>query len=147
MTIKQISLFLENKPGHLNAICRTLADARINSVTLSLADTQQFGIVRLIVEEWQRAQTVLEAAGYVVNVRDVVAATVRDEPGGMAQILDLIQSAGVNIEYMYAFTFKHGQEAILVFRFDQPDKAVAALKKAGRDVLSGVELFKEAAGR
>jgi hypothetical protein len=147
MTIKQISLFLENKPGHLNAICRTLADARINIVTLSLADTQQFGIVRLIVEEWQRAQTVLEAAGYVVNVRDVVAATVRDEPGGMAQILDLIQSAGVNIEYMYAFTFKHGQEAILVFRFDQPDKAVAALKKAGRDVLSGVELFKEAAGR
>ncbi|MDD5704622.1 MAG: amino acid-binding protein [Kiritimatiellae bacterium] len=147
MTIKQISLFLENKPGHLNAICRTLADAKINIVTLSLADTQQFGIVRLIVEQWQRAQQVLEAAGYVVNVRDVVAATVRDEPGGMAQILDLIQAAGVNIEYMYAFTFKHGREAVLVFRFDQPDKAVAALKQAGRDVLSSVDLFKEAAGQ
>ncbi len=94
MTIKQISLFLENKPGHLGAICRTLADARINIVTLSLADTQQFGIVRLIVEEWERAQQVLEQAGYIVNVRDVVAATVRDEPGGMAVLLDTIHAAG-----------------------------------------------------
>ena len=145
MNIHQISLFLENKPGHLNAICRTLAEANINIVTLSLADTQQFGIVRLIVEEWQRAQQVLEAAGYVVNVREVVAATVRDEPGGMMQILDVIQAAGVNIEYMYAFTFKHGREAILVFRFDKPEAAVDALRQAGRDVLSAVELFSEAA--
>ena len=76
MKIHQISLFLENKPGHLNAICRTLAEAQINIVTLSLADTQQFGIVRLIVEEWQKAKDVLEQAGYVVNVREVVAATV-----------------------------------------------------------------------
>ncbi len=144
MTIKQISLFLENKPGHLNAICRTLAHARINIVTLSLADTQQFGIVRLIVEEWERARQVLEEAGFVVNVREVVAATVRDEPGGMAQILDLIQETGVNIEYMYAFTFKHGREAVLVFRFDQPERAIEALRKAGRDVLSSVELFREA---
>jgi hypothetical protein len=146
MTIKQLSLFLENKPGRLNAICRVLAEARLNIVTLSLADTQQFGIVRLIVEDWQRAQAALEAAGFVVNVRDVVAATVRDEPGGMAQVLDLVQEAGVNIEYMYAFTFRHGREAVLVFRFDQPGKAVDALRRAGRDVLGPVELFREAAG-
>lgn len=144
MKIHQISLFLENKPGHLNAICRTLADAQINIVTLSLADTQQFGIVRLIVEEWQKAKEILETAGYVVNVREVVAASVADRPGGMAEILDIIGKAGVNIEYMYAFTFRHGKEAVLVFRFDNPDRAIEALKAAGRDVLDAVALFSKA---
>ncbi len=141
MTIKQISLFLENKPGHLSAICRTLAEAKINIVTLSLADTQQFGIVRLIVEEWERARRTLEQAGFVVNVRDVVAAAVADKPGGMAALLDVIEAARVNIEYMYAFAFRRGREAVLVFRFDQPEQAVAALKAAGHNVLGGVELF------
>jgi hypothetical protein len=144
MKIKQISLFLENKPGHLNAICRTLANAGINIVTLSLADTQQFGIVRLIVEEWEKAKSVLEAAGYVVNVREVVAAAVPDRPGGMAEMLDIIGKAGVNIEYMYAFTFRHGREAVLVFRFDNPDRAIEALTTAGRDVLDAVSLFSQA---
>ncbi|HHU14858.1 MAG: ACT domain-containing protein [Kiritimatiellae bacterium] len=144
MKINQISLFLENKPGHLNAVCRTLAEAQINIVTLSLADTQQFGIVRLIVEEWQKAKTVLEQAGYVVNVREVVAATVPDRPGGMAEVLDAVSQAGVNIEYMYAFAFHHGTEAVLVFRFDNPDRAIEALKAAGRDVLDAVTLFNEA---
>jgi hypothetical protein len=141
MKIQQISLFLENKPGHLNAICRTLSEARINIVTLSLADTQQFGIVRLIVEDWEKAKRVLEAAGYVVNVREVVAATVKDAPGGMAEILDVIQAAGVNIEYMYAFTSHHGKDAILVFRFDNPDKAIAALAAAGRSPVDAIALY------
>ncbi len=141
MTIKQISLFLENKPGHLNAICRTLAEADINIVTLSLADTQQFGIVRLIVEEWERASRVLDEAGFVANVRDVVAAAVPDRPGGMVRLLDVIQTAGVNIEYMYAFAFHRGQEAVLVFRFDDTAAAVAALKAAGLNVFGDVDLF------
>ncbi|MDX9867735.1 MAG: ACT domain-containing protein [Kiritimatiellia bacterium] len=144
MKIQQISLFLENKPGHLNTICRTLADAGINIVTLSLADTQQFGIVRLIVQEWQKAKEVLEQAGYVVNVREVVAAAVADRPGGMAEVLDIIGKTGVNIEYMYAFAFRHNAEAVLVFRFDDPDRAVRALQAAGRDVLDAVTLFHEA---
>jgi hypothetical protein len=141
MKIQQISLFLENKPGHLNAICRTLADAKINILTLSLADTQQFGIVRLIVNEWERAKTILEKAGYVVNLREVVAVTVSDRPGGMAELLDVIGKSGVNIEYMYAFTSHHGQEAVLVFRFDDPDKAIAALTAAGRSPIDVVSLF------
>lgn len=144
MKINQISLFLENKPGHLSGICRTLAQNNINIVTLSLADTQQFGIVRLIVEDWQRAKDVLEAAGHIVNVREVVAATVADRPGGMAEILDLIGGAGINIEYMYAFTFRHGSESILVFRFDNPDKAIQVLQDAGRDVLDAVALYPSA---
>jgi hypothetical protein len=147
MKIQQISLFLENKPGHLNAICRTLSEARINIVTLSLADTQQFGIVRLIVEDWQRAKGVLEQSGYVVNVREVVAVTVADRPGGLAELLDVIGTAGVNIEYMYAFTFHHGQEAVLVFRFDEPDRAIGALHAAGRNVLDAVSLFSNGTGK
>jgi len=142
MKINQISLFLENKPGHLNAICRTLAAAQINIVTLSLADTQQFGIVRLIVEEWQKAKAVLEQAGYVVNVREVVAAAVPDKPGGMAEILDVVGQAGVNIEYMYAFAFRHGAEAVLVFRFDNPDGAIKVLQSKGVPVLSSDSVLK-----
>lgn len=125
----------------MNAICRTLAQNDINIVTLSLADTQQFGIVRLIAEESEKARDVLEQAGYVVNIREVVAATVADKPGGMAELLDTIVKAGVNIEYMYAFTSKHHSEAVLIFRFDNPDKAIEALQTAGRDVLDAPTLF------
>ena len=141
MTIKQISLFMENKPGRLAAACKILRDAKINIVTLSLADTQQFGIVRLIVEDWERAKEALEKAHFAVNVHDVIAASVRDEPGGMAELLDIVEAAGVNIEYMYAFAARHGEEAILVFRFDNLAKAEEALTAAGRDVISPLELF------
>ena len=141
MTIKQISLFMENKPGRLAAACKILRDAKINIVTLSLADTQQFGIVRLIVEDWERAKDALEKAHFAVNVHDVIAASVRDEPGGRAEILDIVEAAGVNIEYLYAFAARHGEEAILVFRFDDLAKAEKALTAAGRDVISPLELF------
>ena len=141
MTIKQISLFMENKPGRLAAACKILRDAKINIVTLSLADTQQFGIVRLIVEDWERAKEVLEKAHFAVNVHDVIAASVRDEPGGMAEILDIVEAAGVNIEYMYAFAARHGEEAVLVFRFDNLAKAEEALTAAGRDIIAPVEIF------
>ena len=144
MKIQQLSLFMENKPGHLKGICKTLADAGINIVTLSLADTQQFGIVRLIVEEWEKAKAALEAAGLVVNVREVVAATVPDKPGGIAEVLAVIDNAGVNIEYMYAFAFRHKNEAVLVFRFDDTEKARSALQNAGRCVLDSDTLFAEA---
>ena len=142
MTIKQISLFLENKPGHLASICKALADAKINIVTLSLADTQQFGIVRLIVDDWEKAGAVLKAAGFAVNVRDVLAVGVRDEPGGMTALLAIIEKAGVNIEYMYAFAAHVGSEAVLVFRFDDGAKAEAALAQAGVQILSPAEVLK-----
>ncbi len=141
MTIPQLSLFLENKPGHLNAICRTLAEAQINIVTLSMADTDQFGILRLIISEWEKAQKVLVEKGFVVNVSNVVATEVEDRPGGMAEILDVLESNSINIEYMYAFTFRRGNSAVLVFRFDDTDKAVAALQAAGKNVIGQVELF------
>lgn len=143
MKIHQIAVFLQNKPGHLSGICRTLAEANINIVTLSLADTQQFGILRLIVKDWEQAAAVLEKAGYLVQIREVVATEVDDRPGGMAEVLDVISAAGVNIEYVYAFTFQSRNRAVLVFRFDNADKAVEALRAAGRNVLGRVELFSD----
>ncbi len=144
MNINQISIFLENRPGHLADICRSLAKSDISIVTLSLADTSDFGIVRMIVDDWEKAKTVLTQAGHVVNVREVVAVTVPDCPGGMAQVLDVLDGAGVNIEYNYAFAFHHGEKAVLVFRFDDTEKAVAALGGAGIAILDFDEVLKEA---
>lgn len=141
MTINQISLFLENKPGHLNAICSTLSNAAINIITLSMADTEQFGILRLIIHEWDDAKTVLEGAGFAVTVTPVVATEVEDRPGGMAAILDILENDKLNIEYMYALTFRRGNSAILIFRFDDTIKAVNTLKAAGKTVLSHEDLF------
>ena len=142
MKISQISLFLENKPGHLSSVCQTLADAGISIRTLSLADTQRFGILRLIVEDWKRAKAVLEATGCVVNVTEVVATEVEDRPGGLAALLRPLEESGVNVEYMYAFALGNKGRATMVFRFDQPDAAIEILKKSGVSVLGSVHLFR-----
>jgi len=131
MTIRQISIFLENKPGQLGAICRDLADADINIATLSLADTSDFGIVRMIVDDHEKAKDVLTAKGHVVNVREVLAVCVPDRPGGMAEVMGVLDAAGVNIEYSYAFAFHRGEKAVLVFRFADNDVAGRALAAAG----------------
>ncbi len=132
MKVPQLSLFVENRPGQLRVPCQVLAEAGISILTLTLADTQQFGILRLIVREWQRARQLLEQAGCVVNVTDMVAVEVPDRPGGLAGVLEVMDRTGVNIEYMYAFTTRKSGRAILLFRFDHPDKAVAQL--AGGDL-------------
>ncbi|HNX27140.1 MAG TPA: ACT domain-containing protein [Phycisphaerae bacterium] len=141
MKIKQLSVFLENKPGQLNIPCKALASAGLNILTLSLADTHQFGILRLILEEPDKGKEALEAAGCVVNVTEVVAVTVPDRPGGLAEILDLIEKAGINLEYMYAFTARKKDQAILVFRFEDPETAIEVLQKNGISVINRVELF------
>ena len=141
MKIKQLSLFLENKPGHLSAICQTLARSGINIVTLSLADTQQFGILRLIIQDWERAREVLETKGFVVNVTEVVATEVEDRPGGLSEVLKILDQARTNIEYMYAFTFGRQGKAVLIFRFDKPDDALARLQAAGVNVVDSVEVY------
>ena len=141
MRIPQLSVFLENKPGHLIVPCRLLADAGINVVTLSLADTQQFGILRLIVREWQRAREVLEAAGWVVTVTEVLAIEVVDKPGGLVELLGVFEQAGINVEYMYAFTARLGNRAVLVFRFDDLDAAITALTRAGINPVTPITLY------
>ncbi len=141
MKITQLSVFLENKPGRLSEPCRILSQAGINILTLSLADTQQFGILRLIVRDWQKAKAALEKEGEVVNVTEVVAIEVSDQPGGLSAILKLMENANINVEYMYAFTFRKGDKAIIVFRFENPDKAIAALQAKGINLISSVELY------
>ncbi|HNZ49456.1 MAG TPA: ACT domain-containing protein [Candidatus Hydrogenedentes bacterium] len=144
MKMHQLSMFLENKPGRLSEPCRLLANAGINILTLSVADTQQFGILRLIVPDWEAAKGVLEKAGFVVNVTEVVATEVVDQPGGLATILEIIEEVGLNIEYMYAFTFRCNDKAVIVFRFDNNDIAVTALQAKGISVVGGVELYERA---
>jgi len=142
MKIKQLSLFLENKPGALSRPVKLLAKAKVNILTLSIADTQQFGILRFVVRDWKKAKQLLEKDGFVVKVSDMVAIEVADKPGGLAEILDTLEKARVNLEYMYGFTLKSEGKGLLAFRFDDPDAAIAALKKKGLNPVGGVELFK-----
>jgi len=141
MKLTQLSLFLENKPSHLKVPCKVLAEAGVNITTLSLADTQQFGILRLIVREWEKAKEALEGAGCVVKCTDVVAVEVPDKPGGLADLLETIERCALNIEYMYAFTERRGDRAVMVFRFEDPDAAVTSLGQAGVNVVGSVDLF------
>jgi hypothetical protein len=141
MKIQQLSVFVENQPGHLARPCVVLAEAGINLLTLSLADTEQFGILRLIVREWQRARDVLTQAGFAVTATEVLAIEVPDRPGGLAELLKLLERAKVNVEYMYAFTASIGTRAVLVFRFEDADAAMAVLTAGGVNVLSQVQEY------
>ncbi len=140
MKLKQLSVFLENKPGALSAACRLLAHAGVNIQTCTLADTQQFGILRLVSPDWEHAKQVLEKNGCVVKVTEVVAIEVEDQPGGLAAILEALEPSGINVEYMYAFAGSH--RALLVFRFDKPDEAITQLQSKGIKVAARDELFK-----
>jgi len=136
MTINQISVFLANRTGQLAQICTTLAENDISIVTLSLADTTDFGIVRMIVSDHEKAREILTAAGHVVKVTPVFAVTVPDTPGGMADVAQKLSAAGCDIEYCYAFAFHHGEKAVLVFRFEDPEKAAAVLTENGYATLN-----------
>ena len=128
MTVKQISIFLENKPGQLSSIRRALAKASLNLAPLSLADSADFGIVRMIVDDHVKGCDVLAKAGFAVVQTDVVMATVPDRPGGMAEIMEKLDRAGVDIEYSYAYALGSGEKAILVCKFDDNAKAEQALE-------------------
>ena len=142
MKIHQISLFAENKPGHIAAPARLLAQEGIDIRSMYLADTQQYGILRMIVSDWQKAARVLEEQGFVAKVTEVLAVEVPDRPGGLADVLTALDGTGINIEYMYGFPYPIGDEAILIFRFADPDAAIAHLQKAGINVLASGELLK-----
>ena len=141
MKIHQLSLFLENQPGQMLEPCRLLAQAGIDIRTLSLADTRQFGILRVIVSDWNRAAALLQEAGYVVNVTEVVAVEVADRPGGLAELIAIFDNTGINIEYMYSFPFGRHGRAVLIFRFNRPDAAIERLQAAGIDVVDSVDVY------
>jgi len=140
MKITQLSLFAENKPGHIVAPCKVLAAAGVNIRALSLADTQRFGILRIIVPDWQAAAKILEEAGFLVKATEVLAVEVTDRPGGLARVLEVLEGTSLNIEYMYAFPFGRGAKAVLIFRFNDPDAALQRLQSAGISLIGQEEL-------
>jgi hypothetical protein len=141
MKVEQISIFLENKPGALESVMRLLKDADINIRSLSLADTSDFGILRLIVNDTNKALRVLNDNGLRVSRTSVVAVEVPDRPGGLHSILAVLAQHGINVEYLYAFIEKSGENAVIIFRFDSLDDAVDVLLKNGFTVLPGERLY------
>ena len=140
MNVEQISIFLENKSGRLAEVTSVLSEAGINIRALYLADTSDFGILRLIVNDAEKARQILKDHGFTVEKTKVVAIEVQDRPGGLSKILNTMKTEGINVEYMYAFVEKSGENAIVIFRFDEFEKSVDTLRQAGIRILGGEEL-------
>lgn len=141
MRAEQISIFLENKAGRLAEVTATLRDAKVNIRALSLADTTDFGILRLIVNDNQKAEKVLKDEGFTVGKTDIIAVEVDDNPGGLNRVLDPLTRAGINVEYMYAFANPQSKNAIMIFRFDNIDKAIEILAQNSIKVIKGEDVY------
>jgi hypothetical protein len=146
MKIKQLSVFLENKPGALSAPCRLLAKAGINIQTCALADAREFGILRLVVEDTDKARRLLQRNGFAVKVTDVIALEVADKPGGLAAILDALEGTGINVEYAYSLSGQGRGHALLLFRFSDPNAALKVLKDRNINTVGSEELAKRLKG-
>jgi hypothetical protein len=141
MKVEQITVFIENRSGRLADVATLLAESGVNIRATSLADAADFGILRLIVNDTEKANQVLKDHGFTVSKTHVVAVAVPDRPGGLAEILTAIKNAQLNVEYMYAFVHRREVDATILFRFDDVDHAVASLQKAGVRLLSGEEMY------
>lgn len=140
MTAIQISVFLENKSGRLAELTQALAEGGLNIRALSLAETIDYGVLRLLVDKPEVARTVLTKAGFTVTETEVIAVEMPDQPGGLAGVVELVTRRGLNIEYLYAFVGQRGQNAIVIFRIDDAQAAIAALQEGGAHVLSAADL-------
>jgi hypothetical protein len=140
MIVKQISIFLENRRGRLAELIQLLGENKINIRAISLADTSDFGIVRMIVNDTERAYQIVKGSGHTVSRNDVIAVEVQDKPGGLAAVLGILQESGLNVEYLYGFLEKKTDKAIMILRFEETDEALKVLKKAGASLLSDQEL-------
>ena len=142
MQVEQISIFIENKSGRLAEVTKALGNKGINICALSLADTSDFGILRLIVDQTDLAKATLKEQGFTVSKTEVVAVKVPDQPGGLAGILDVLDKSGINVEYMYAYVERCGGNAVIIFRFDAPEAAIEVLTGNGIAILEGERLYK-----
>jgi hypothetical protein len=140
MQAEQISIFIENKAGRLSDVTGILAEAGINIRALAVADTSDFGVLRLIVDDNSKAEEALKKSGFTVRKTRVVAVKVDDNPGGLHRILDVLNHAGINVEYMYAFIQQSRDKAIMIFRFDQTEDAIKVLLDKGVTVIDGSTL-------
>ena len=141
MTIKQLSVFVENRPGKLVEALETLADAKIDMRALSLADTSDFGILRIIVDKPDQALEVLTEAGYLVKSNDVLAVVIGDKPGGLSSVVRILANAGIDIEYTYAFVAHSKDKAYVIIRVDNNDDAIEVLKKNEVTLLDAKEMY------
>lgn len=141
MKVEQISVFLENKTGRLSEVTGVLAEAQINIRALSVADTSDFGVLRLLLSDNEKAERVLKEQGFSVSKTEVVAVQVEDQPGGLHKILNAFHESGINIEYMYAFVQSCDNHAVMIFRFDDYAQAIDILKQNGIAMLDPKNLF------
>jgi hypothetical protein len=140
--VKQISVFLENKEGRLAEVTKCLADNGINIRALSIADTTDFGILRLIVNDPDAAFRVLKAADFTVSIKDVLAIGITDEPGALSKALQELRAGGIVIEYMYAFLGKADGKAMVILKVSDIDKTVKALESIGVSVIEAKDVYK-----
>mgnify|MGYP000915922400 FL=1 len=138
---KQISVFLENKAGRLSHVTRVLGDAGINIRALSIADTSDFGILRIIVNDPARAYRILKDASFTVSETEVIAVQVSDSPGGLAAVLEQMSEANLNIEYLYAFLGTSENDALVVFKVEDMDKTCITFKEKGIKFIDEKQLY------
>lgn len=141
MKVQQISIFLENKKGRLARVTEVLGENGINIRALSIADTTDFGILRLIVNAPEQAVGALRNAGFVVSTTDVLAVEVDDQPGSLSKAMRVLDENSINIEYLYAFVQKDPQKALVVFRVEQVDEAINVLQAKGVILLSSQQVY------
>lgn len=138
--IDQVSVFLENRPGHLAQLTRALADAGINLRALMVADTSDFGVIRIICDRPHAAKQALDDAGFGASLTKVIAVEIPDRPGGLADVLDVLGSAGINVEYAYAFVEPGAQAAVDIFKVDDV-RAAEVLAAEGMNVIGPEALY------
>lgn len=141
MKVKQLSIFLENQSGRLADVTMAMGDEGVNIRALSLADTSGFGILRLIVDNIEKAHEILKDQGFTVRETDVIAVEIPDQPGGLGKVLNIFGDAKINIEYMYAFVGTSGENAVVIFRIDNVDQAVETLHAKGVKILSASQVY------
>ena len=142
MSLKQLTIFVENKKGALVNITKTLADNNVNMRALSIADTQDFGILRLIVDKNDAATSALQDAGYLIKMTDVVGVKIGDQPGKLSMALEVLDKADINMEYLYAFMARTEKHAYVVLRVADNDAAEKALKDAGFHMITDADVDK-----
>ncbi len=140
MVVKQISVFIENTPGRLSDFTRLLGDNQIDLVSLSIADTAQYGILRCIVADYEKALRLISEAGYTARLTDVLAVSVSDTPGGLAKVLSVLNESQIGIEYLYSFVRDAGKNALIIFRVEELERAAEVLKKNGAQLLTQEEV-------
>lgn len=141
MFIQQLSVFVENKPGRLAFITNLLRDNGIDIRALSIADTRDFGIMRLIVDNPSKAEPVLKEAGCTVSLTNVIAIAIDDKPGGLAGAMDVLYANNISVEYMYAFISKTDNKANVILRVENNEKAIEALKDSDIAILTPTDIY------